>query len=72
MKSYISETYRDYVSRSTYNIFNRMLELFIMLDNVTGLPLPENGIPLKEGEGRMLYMSLHRNDRSYHREPIYL
>jgi hypothetical protein len=51
MNIYISETYRDYVSGSTYNVFNCMLELFTMLDNVTGLPHPENGISPQRGGG---------------------
>jgi hypothetical protein len=70
MKAYISETYRDYISGSTYNIFNRMLELFTMLDNVTGLPHPENSTTPQRGEGWMLYINLHRDDRSYRREPM--
>jgi hypothetical protein len=51
MTAYISETHRDYVSGSTYNIFNRMSELFTLLDNVTGFPHPENGISPQEAEG---------------------
>jgi hypothetical protein len=51
MKAYISETYRDYISGPTYNIFRCMLKLFTMLDNVTGFPHPENGISPQRGGG---------------------
>jgi hypothetical protein len=56
MKAYILETYRNYASESTYNIFDRMLKLFTMLDNVTGLPDPKNGIsPQRWGGLTALY-----------------
>jgi hypothetical protein len=56
MKAYISETYGEYISGSTDNIFSRMLELFTMLDNVTGLPHRENGIsPQRAGVLNALY-----------------
>jgi hypothetical protein len=51
MKADIRETYRDYVSGSTYNIFHFMLEPFTMPDNVTGLSHPENGISPQRGGG---------------------
>jgi hypothetical protein len=49
-----------------------MLELFTMVDNVIGIPHPENGISAIDGDGWMLYINLDRDDRSYRREPMYL
>jgi hypothetical protein len=64
MEGYVSETYRDCVSGSTYNIFNHILELFTMLDNVTGLPHPENGVSPQRGGGlNALYQFTSRRQK---------